>query len=165
MDDELLCDGARVALPRIEPDDGRRRLSRRRGRLARYARSGARRLHRVAESCDVRRAVPVRARPRRQSPILRKVGFAGSGPPDRRSRLADWRLSVSGRPPAALALAASARGDPARCRIRPGRRRSWAYRLAATGGASALRAGWARFPFWNRRPPRPPFVFACGGGG
>ena len=75
-----------------------------RSRVARYARPGACGLHRLAQHRDVRRAVPVRARPGRKASVFGALGLAGLGPADRGLRAARRFLALGGRLPAWLWL-------------------------------------------------------------
>ena len=165
MDDELLRDGARVVVRRAGADGRRLRLSGGASRIARYPRPGARGLHRLAQRGDVRRAVPVRARPRGKAAVFGEVGFAGAWPVDRRSRRAARGLSGIGRPASRLALAASGWRGPARRRVRPGRCRSRVDGMAAAGGSRPFRSGRPGFALRHRSLRRGLCVCARGVGG
>ncbi len=151
MDHELLRAGGSVAARCACADGRRRRLSRGRSCVARYARPGARGLYRLAQRGHVRRAIPVRAGPRRKTAVLGEVGFAGLGPVDRWPCLAARWLPGIGRPVARLALASSGRCFSTCRRVRSDRRGPRVDSMVAPDGARAVRPGRVGLALRHRR--------------
>ena len=160
VDHELFRRCDRVAGRRGGVDGGRLRLSVGGPRLAGHPRPGAHDLHRLAQHGDVRGAAAVRSRSGVRAIVCRELGLAGlrfaHGRPDH----AAVGLSGARRPPAALAMAPSGRGRPARRRFRSDRGRPCAYRLARPLDRAVPRASYssvshrsARPPAWARRSP------------
>ena len=147
MDHELLRGRDRVVVRGRGAHGRRLRLPRCRHRVARYAGDRAHRLRRLAQHGDVRSLIPVCARPGRKASVRGALGAARLRPAHGRTHCTAGGLSGAGGSAAALALAASARGDLADRRLRSGRDRSRADRVAGptAHGAGSLRSRRDRF--------------------
>ena len=100
-----------------------------------------------------------------QSRCSRRVGVAGAGPADRRSRRAARGLPGIGRPASRPGLASSDRRSPAHCRVRPCRCRSRVDGMAPAGGSCTFRSGRVGFALCHCSLRRDLRVCACGLGG